>query len=168
MNPKIETADTATPSDEQRLAELGYKQELNRTMTLTDVVVYGLIFMVPLAPVAVFGTIFNFSHGMAALVYLVAGIAMFFSAVSYKEMAKEYPVAGSVYSYVRLGTTNSWGSFRDGPSSWTTCSSRRCYAILAASAMAALCRMFPAGSGSSVLSPWWPLSISAESLLRPG
>ena len=91
--------------EEQKLGALGYKQELNRTMTLTDVVVYGLIFMVPLAPVAVFGTIFNFSHGMAALVYLVAGIAMFFSAVSYKEMAKEYPVAGSVYSYVRLGTT---------------------------------------------------------------
>ena len=43
MNPKIETADTATPSDEQRLAELGYKQELKRGMTLTDVVVYGLI-----------------------------------------------------------------------------------------------------------------------------
>ena len=74
-------------------------------MTLTDVVVYGLIFMVPLAPVGVFGAIFNFSHGMTALIYLVAGIAMFFSAVSYKEMAKEYPVAGSVYSYVRLGTT---------------------------------------------------------------
>ena len=109
----MKTESHATPANEaetsdieqQKLGALGYKQELNRTMTLTDVVVYGLIFMVPLAPVAVFGTIFNFSHGMAALVYLVAGIAMFFSAVSYKEMAKEYPVAGSVYSYVRLGTT---------------------------------------------------------------
>jgi len=74
-------------------------------MSLSDVVVYGLIFMVPLAPVGVFGAIFNYSHGMAALIYLVAGIAMFFSALSYKEMAERYPVAGSVYSYVRLGTT---------------------------------------------------------------
>ncbi len=90
---------------EDRLKALGYKQELNRTMTLTDVIIYGLIFMVPLAPVSVFGTIFNFAHGMVALVYVVAGAAMFFSALSYKEMAKEYPVAGSVYSYVRLGTT---------------------------------------------------------------
>ncbi|MEO7122086.1 MAG: APC family permease [Lacisediminihabitans sp.] len=92
-------------SEEERLQALGYKQELKRSMSLTDVVVYGLIFMVPLAPVGVFGAIFNYSHGMPALVYLVAGIAMIFSALSYKEMAKKYPVAGSVYSYVRLGTT---------------------------------------------------------------
>lgn len=124
--------------EEQKLGALGYKQELNRTMTLTDVVVYGLIFMVPLAPVAVFGTIFNFSHGMAALVYLVAGIAMVFSAVSYKEMAKEYPVAGSVYSYVRLGTTkfvgflSGWAILLD----YLLLPALLC--ILAASAMAAL------------------------------
>ena len=34
---------------------LGYKQELNRTMSLYDVIVYGLIYMVPLAPLQVFG-----------------------------------------------------------------------------------------------------------------
>ena len=102
-----ETKHTDSPlghAPEDDLASLGYKQELKRTMTLTDVVVYGLIFMVPLAPVGVFGVIFNVSHGMPALVYLVAGIAMLFSALSYKEMAKRFPVAGSVYSYVRLGT----------------------------------------------------------------
>ena len=99
-----ETQATNT-TDEEQLAALGYKQQLKRSMSLSDVVIYGLIFMVPLAPVGVFGAIFNYSHGMVALIYLVAGIAMFFSAVSYKEMAKQYPVAGSVYSYVRLGTT---------------------------------------------------------------
>lgn len=99
------TAGSTTETSEQQLAALGYKQQLKRTMTLADVVVYGLIFMVPLAPVGVFGAIFNYSHGMTALVYLVAGIAMVFSALSYKEMAKRYPVAGSVYSYVRMGTT---------------------------------------------------------------
>lgn len=105
MQPEKTNADTPlVPSPEDELASLGYKQELKRTMTLADVVVYGLIFMVPLAPVGVFGVIFNFSHGMPALVYLVAGIAMVFSAISYAEMAKRFPVAGSVYSYVRLGT----------------------------------------------------------------
>jgi amino acid transporter len=99
-----ETASTVE-AQEERLAALGYQQELKRSMSLRDVVVYGLIFMVPLAPVGVFGLIYNNSHGMPALVYLVAGIAMLFSALSYKEMAKQYPVAGSVYSYVRLGTT---------------------------------------------------------------
>ncbi len=88
---------------EHRLEEFGYRQELRRSMSLTDVVVYGMIYMVPMAPIPVFGIIFNFSAGMAGLVYLVAAFAMVFSALSYKEMALRYPVAGSVYSYVRLG-----------------------------------------------------------------
>ena len=75
-------------------------------MSLTDVVVFGIIYMVPLAPLPVFGIMLNFSHGMAALVYLVAAVAMVFSALSYREMARRYPVAGSVYSYVRFGLNN--------------------------------------------------------------
>ena len=64
-------------------------------MSLTDVVVYGLIYMVPIAPLPVFGLIFNFSAGMVGLVYLVAAVAMVFSALSYREMALRYPIAGS-------------------------------------------------------------------------
>ena len=86
-----------------QLEELGYQQELRRAMTRTDVVVYGLIYMVPMAPVAVFGTIHAFANGMSALVYVVAAVAMVFSAISYREMASRYPIAGSVYSYVRRG-----------------------------------------------------------------
>ncbi|KQX74182.1 APC family permease [Aeromicrobium sp. Root472D3] len=95
---------TPVTDAETRLQDLGYEQTLQRTMSLRDVVVYGLIYMVPLAPAAVFGAVFEFSKGQVALVYLVAAIAMFFSAVSYREMAARYPVAGSVYSYVRFGT----------------------------------------------------------------
>lgn len=91
------------PASQQRLETLGYRQELSRTMSLSDVVVYGLIYMVPLAPLQVFGFIYNFSSGMVAAVYIVAAVAMYFSALSYSEMAKVFPVAGSVYSYVRFG-----------------------------------------------------------------
>ncbi|MFF2953763.1 APC family permease [Kitasatospora sp. NPDC057965] len=97
------------PRHDATLEELGYAQELKRTMSLGDVVIFGLIYMVPMAPLAVFGIIYNFSHGMPALVYVVAGIAMVFSAMSYKEMAKRFPVAGSVYSYVRLGINRFFG-----------------------------------------------------------
>jgi amino acid transporter len=90
-------------SSQQRLESLGYKQELNRTMSLSDVVVYGLIYMVPLAPLQVFGFAYNLSGGMIAAAYGVAAVAMYFSAVSYSEMAQEFPIAGSVYSYVRFG-----------------------------------------------------------------
>jgi amino acid transporter len=102
-------------SSQQRLESLGYKQELNRTMSLYDVVVYGLIYMVPLAPLQVFGFAYNFSGGMVAAAYAVAAIAMYFSAVSYSEMALEFPVAGSVYSYVRFGA----GEFLGFMSGWS-------------------------------------------------
>ena len=35
---------------------------------MTEDVVYGFIFMVPIAPAGVFGAIFNYSHGMTALI----------------------------------------------------------------------------------------------------
>lgn len=105
------TADVA----QRRLESLGYKQELSRSMSLWDVVVYGLIYMVPLAPLQVFGFTYNLSGGMVAGVYAVAAIAMYFSAVSYSEMAQEFPVAGSVYSYVRFGA----GEFLGFMSGWS-------------------------------------------------
>jgi len=92
-----------TAESVRELEHLGYRQELRRSMSVTDVVVYGMIYMVPMAPVAVFGTIHAFGHGMSALVYVVAAVAMVFSAISYREMALRYPIAGSVYSYVRRG-----------------------------------------------------------------
>ncbi|WP_423820618.1 APC family permease [Salinisphaera sp. SPP-AMP-43] len=95
------------------LDALGYRPQLKRSMSFVDVVVYGLIYMVPMAPLAVFGVVYNFASGMVGLVYLVAATAMLFSALSYKEMAARYPVAGSVYSYIRLGI-NAYGGYLAG------------------------------------------------------
>jgi len=103
--------DTVAQDDasRRRLESLGYSEELHRGMTLGDVVVYGLIYMCPLAPVLVFGFIYNLSGGLVVMVYLVAAVAMYFSALSYSEMAKEFPIAGSVYSYVRFGAGEFFG-----------------------------------------------------------
>jgi len=77
----------------------GYKQELKRSLSLLDLLAYGLVFIVPIAPVSVFGVVFNASHGMVPLVYVVGLIAMIFIALSYMAMAKAFPFAGSVYAY---------------------------------------------------------------------
>lgn len=82
------------------LAEFGYKQELNRTLSTTDLIVYGLVFMVPIAPWAIFGVVFNAASGMVPLVYIIGLVAMIFTALSYAQMSKAFPIAGSVYSYV--------------------------------------------------------------------
>lgn len=81
----------------------GYKQELNRVLTFKDLLIYGMVFMVPIAPMGVYGIVSKESFGMVPLVYLVGIIAMVFTALSYSSMSREFPVAGSVYSYVQRG-----------------------------------------------------------------
>ncbi|HEY3752365.1 MAG TPA: APC family permease [Pseudonocardiaceae bacterium] len=85
------------------LAEFGYQQELKRSLRLRDLLVYGLIFMVPIAPFAIFGVVFNASKGMVPLTYIIGLVAMVFTALSYREMSRAFPVAGSVYSYAGRG-----------------------------------------------------------------
>lgn len=88
---------------EAALADLGYKQELRRSLTTTDLLVYGLVFMVPIAPWAIYGTVYNSAAGMVPLVYLIGLVAMIFTALAYAQMSKAFPVAGSVYAYVGRG-----------------------------------------------------------------
>ncbi|MFC0433985.1 APC family permease [Kutzneria buriramensis] len=85
------------------LADFGYEQELRRSLRLRDLLVYGLIFMVPIAPFAIFGVVFNASRGMVPLTYVIGLVAMLFTALSYREMSRAFPVAGSVYAYAGRG-----------------------------------------------------------------
>ncbi|MEU9121384.1 APC family permease [Streptomyces sp. NPDC048506] len=76
---------------------------LRRTLTFRDLIVYGLLFIAPMAPVGIFGTLEARSHGAVTLVYLVATVAMAFTAYSYAQMVRVAPQAGSVYTYARVG-----------------------------------------------------------------
>lgn len=93
------------PADESpgAQAQSGYRQELDRALKLRHLLVYGMVFIVPVAPVAVYGFVAQASHGMVPLVYVVGMIAMLFTALSYRELSAEFPWAGSVYAYVGRG-----------------------------------------------------------------
>jgi amino acid transporter len=98
--------------DGQRTLEsFGYKQELHRSVGTVDLVVYGLVFMVPIAPWAIFGTVYNSASGMVPLVFLIGLVAMVFTALAYAQMAKSFPLAGSVFSYVGRGIHPGVGFF---------------------------------------------------------
>src|SRR5919197_2002842 len=88
---------------EATVEQFGYQQELKRSLTFWDLLIYGLIFMVPIAPFGIFGSVFNASGGMVALAYAIAAVGMVFTAISYAEMSKAFPLAGSVYSYAGRG-----------------------------------------------------------------
>lgn len=89
----------------------GYKQELKRALSIRDLVVYGMIFMVPIAPFGVFGYVYQDARGMVPLAYLIGMVAMFFTAMSYWSMSRAFPVAGSVYAYAQRGIHEVVGFF---------------------------------------------------------
>src|SRR5579863_6672088 len=93
------------------LQEFGYEDQLNRALTTRDLVIYGMVFMVPIAPFAVFGFVSNEARGMVPLAYLVGLIGMFFTALSYAAMSRAFPLAGSVYAYAHRGLHEIAGFF---------------------------------------------------------
>jgi amino acid transporter len=93
------------------IEEFGYKEQLHRGLTTKDLVIYGLIFMVPIAPISVFGFVYNDAKGMVPLAYLVGLIGMFFTALSYAAMSRAFPLAGSVYTYAQRGLHEIAGFF---------------------------------------------------------
>ncbi|WP_078601019.1 APC family permease [Streptomyces violens] len=84
-------------------ATLAAGARLKRSLSFRDLIVYGLLFIAPMAPVGIFGTLQAKSHGAITLVYVVATIAMAFTAYSYAQMVRVAPQAGSVYTYARVG-----------------------------------------------------------------
>jgi amino acid transporter len=98
---EIQTSQTQT--------NMGYKQELKRTLTFWDLLIYGLVFMVPIAPFGIYGAVAQGSNGMVALAYLIGMVGMIFTALSYARMSEAFPIAGSVYAYAQRGINDSVG-----------------------------------------------------------
>jgi amino acid transporter len=74
---------------------------LRRTLTVWDLVFYGLIVIQPTAPMPLFGVVSKEARGHVVTAILIAMVAMLLTAVSYGRMARVYPSAGSAYAYVR-------------------------------------------------------------------
>jgi putrescine importer len=90
-----------------------------RTLTLADLIFFGIILIQPIAPVPLFGVAQKLSNGYFTLIILVAMFAMTITAVSYGRMAALFPSAGSAYTYVgkginpHLGFLAGWAMFLD-------------------------------------------------------
>ena len=86
-------ATTATPSSSSA-------PRLRRTLTLWDLILYGVIVIQPVAPMSVFGVLSDRGRGHVVTTLLIAMVAMLFTAFSYGRMARAYPSAGSAFTYV--------------------------------------------------------------------
>jgi amino acid transporter len=73
---------------------------LRRTLTLWDLILYGVIVLQPVAPMSAFGALSDRGHGHVVTAVLIAMVAMMATAVGYGKMASVYPSAGSAFTYV--------------------------------------------------------------------
>jgi putrescine importer len=93
--------------------------QLRRSLTLWDLILYGVIVIQPVAPMSVFGVLSNRGHGHVVTTILIAMVAMLFTAISYGRMARAYPSAGSAFTYVgqeinpALGYVTGWSMVMD-------------------------------------------------------
>jgi amino acid transporter len=92
---------------------------LRRSLTLWDLILYGIIVIQPTAPMPAYGVFSNAGQGHVVTSILIAMIAMVFTAMSYGRMARVYPSAGSAYTYVgqalhpSLGYVTGWSMTMD-------------------------------------------------------
>ena len=92
---------------------------LRRSLSLWDLILYGVIVIQPVAPMSVFGVLSNRGHGHVVTTILIAMVAMLFTAISYGRMARAYPSAGSAFTYVgqeinpALGYVTGWSMVMD-------------------------------------------------------
>src|ERR1700676_5041357 len=92
---------------------------LRRSLTIWDLILYGVIVIQPVAPMSVFGVLSDRGRGHVVTTILIAMVAMLFTAISYGKMARAYPSAGSAFTYVgqeihpSLGYVTGWAMVMD-------------------------------------------------------
>lgn len=74
-------------------------EKLKPLMTLWPVVLFGCSFMALATVFSTYGVAAEMSHGLVTTSYLIALVVMLFTAYSYGQMAKAYPLSGSAYTY---------------------------------------------------------------------
>ena len=74
---------------------------LRRALGLPSLVLFGLVYIVPLTVFTTYGIVTETTGGRLPVAYIVTLVAMGFTALSYARMAVAYPVAGSAYAYTQ-------------------------------------------------------------------
>lgn len=101
LNQPLDLLERALTTDIRGVNYMNETLKLSRSLSLTSVVVTGMAFMALTTVFSTYGIASEISHGMVAGSYVLALIVMLFTAYSYGQMAKAYPIAGSAYTYAQ-------------------------------------------------------------------
>lgn len=92
---------------------------LRRVLGVPSLVLFGLVYMVPLTVFTTYGIVTIVTGGRVPLAYIVTLIAMAFTARSYARMSAAYPYAGSAYVFAQrsfgpgVGFLSGWSLMLD-------------------------------------------------------
>ncbi|TYL53393.1 APC family permease [Agromyces mariniharenae] len=75
--------------------------KLKRVLGVPSLVLFGLVYMVPLTVFTTYGIVTELTGGRVAVSYVITLVAMLFTARSYARMSVAYPYAGSAYVYTQ-------------------------------------------------------------------
>jgi amino acid transporter len=75
--------------------------KLKRSLRYWDLVLYGLAYIAPFAPLSTLGFVWKESNGLIVLAYVLGAVCMYFTAQCYATMTETLPTAGSVYGFAR-------------------------------------------------------------------
>jgi putrescine importer len=95
------------------------RRTLKRALGLSDLILYGIVVIQPVAPMSSYGVLSSRGRGHVVTTILIAMVAMLLTALSYGRMARAHPSAGSAFTYVgkelhpALGYVTGWGMVMD-------------------------------------------------------
>ncbi|PFP24875.1 hypothetical protein COJ96_22880 [Bacillus sp. AFS073361] len=85
------------------------QKALARTLTLSQVVFLGIAWNNPMVFFNTYGIAAVTSRGVITTAYIIAFLAILFTALSYGKMAKAYPISGSAYSFTQKSINSEVG-----------------------------------------------------------
>jgi putrescine importer len=109
----------STVAQGEQLATGVGSPHLSRSLGMWAIVGLGLGYMTPMTVFDTFGLVSDATNAVVPLAYLVALVAMVFTAVSYGRMTRVYPSAGSAFTYTsevihpNVGFLVGWSSLLD-------------------------------------------------------
>jgi putrescine importer len=95
------------------------KPGLRKSLKLWQVVVMGLAYLTPMSVFDTFGIVSGISNGHVPMSYLLALAGVLFTAISYGKLVRQFPQAGSAYTYAQksisphVGFMVGWSSLLD-------------------------------------------------------
>jgi amino acid transporter len=82
------------------MTDLNQEIKLKRTLSLPLLIMFGLAYLAPTVVFNYYGIFTASTGGMYTLAFAITTVVMLFTAFSYVQMVRAFPMAGSAYTYV--------------------------------------------------------------------